>query len=52
LVFACSGHHSEDSPHTTSSAALTNRLVELVVASASTPHTTEPNACPPMKINW
>src|SRR5882757_1872141 len=52
LVFACSGHHVEDSPHSTNSAALTSRLVELLVAPASTPHATEPTACPPMKTSW
>ena len=51
-VFACNGHHSDDSPHTSSRAALTSRLVTLLVAPASSPHTSDPMACPPMKINW
>src|SRR5881628_2493571 len=52
LVLACSGHHSDDMAHTTSRPALTSRLVELDAAPATTPHTTEPSACPPMKISW
>ena len=51
-VLACRGHHSNDNPHAASRPTLTSRLVTLFVAPASTPHTTEPSACPPMKISW
>ncbi|KXW60133.1 hypothetical protein MPHL43072_10620 [Mycolicibacterium phlei DSM 43072] len=47
----CSGHHSRVSAQTASRPALATSAVTLPVAPATTPHTSEPTAWPPMNTS-